>query len=352
MQCSGHFFVFIVKWVVLGVVLMHKSLNVLHVAGGLPSDKNPSFQPFIASQINSLKTEGVNIEVLDLSQRYESGIHKYVNGFFDIKKMINKYDYDLIHSHYSYCGIISRLNNRIPVVLSLMGSDLLGSPDPEGRQTFKGRFDTSISKIISRYVSHVIVKSEDMAEHLPGGISYSVLPNGVDFKLFKQIDRHYARKYFNLDLDEKIIIFAANPGTTRKNFQLAEQAVRLLQHKNGYRVRLWPFFGKKQEELSLAMNAADALIMTSFWEGSPNVIKEAMACNLPVVSVDVGDVSKVILNAKQCHVSKYCPDELSLYIEKIIESGERSNGRECIAHLKLENIAKKLVDIYYQVLDI
>ena len=98
------------------------------------------------------------------------------------------------------------------------------------------------------------------------------------------------------------------------------------------------------------MNAADVLLFTSFWEGSPNVVKEAMACNLPIVSVRVGDVPEVIGNAHNCYLADYDPADLAAKVKCVLASGERSNGRQFVEHLRVENVARKLNDIYVDVL--
>ena len=98
------------------------------------------------------------------------------------------------------------------------------------------------------------------------------------------------------------------------------------------------------------LNAADALVLTSLWEGSPNVIKEAMACNLPIVSTDVGDVKEVIGDTEGCYITSYEPSDVAGKIKLALDFGKRTNGREKIKHLEINTIAKRIIDVYNEVL--
>ena len=259
-------------------------MNILHIVGGLPTAKRPHYQPFIKSQIDSLVRKGLNIEVLDL-KGYESPLN-YFKSRTQIRKVVKEKNINLIHAHYVYCGFSALIaNTKIPVILSLMGSDLLGSPDESGKVTLRGKFDRLLSKIAAGNADWIIVKSKRMKNELKTKIPVSVIPNGVNFDDFKPIDKDIAREKLNLDKEKFFILFLGNPNVNRKNFPLAKKSVDLLKNKikdNGIEI-LTPF-GISQDEVILYLNACNVLLVTSFWEGSPNVVKEAMACNLPVIS--------------------------------------------------------------------
>lgn len=327
---------------------MGTKIKVLQVVGGMPNDKNPSLQPFVASQIESLRNTDLMVDVIDLSALGAVGYKKYLFGIAALRKSLLSHYYNIIHAHYSYCGWVARMQNRVPVVVSLMGSDLLGTPNVDGRQTLRGKFDSIVSRLLVRNVDHVIVKSAHMSRNIPGKTRVSVLPNGVDFEVFKPIPMNIARKHLEIDPLEKVILFAGNPSNPRKNFRLAKESFEHIQHNMGVPCRLLTFFGKSQEELAFAMNASDVLLMTSFQEGSPNIVKESMACNLPIVSVDVGDVSEVIATTRNCYLADYNSLSIANNVKKVLWSCERSDGRCHIRHLSLENVAHQIIDVYLQ----
>lgn len=323
-------------------------MKVLHVVGGLPSPAHPSLQPFVARQIESLRQAGLELDVLDLSAFSCRGWNKYLCGAVELRRRMASSRYDIIHAHYSYCGYVARCQARHPVVLSLMGSDLLGVPDFEGDLTLRGKIDIRISQLIMKCSDHIIVKSEDMARSVPANLKVSVVPNGVDLQMFRPMDREECRRHCSVTTDEKVVLFAADPVNPRKNYRLAREAVDLLQSRGRFACQLWTFCKRSQQELPYAMNAADALLMTSFMEGSPNVVKESMACNLPVVSVRVGDVPQVIGNARNCHLCDYDAADLAGALEQVLAAKGRSDGREQIQHLSLESVADRVVQIYRQ----
>ncbi|MGB8214525.1 MAG: glycosyltransferase [Anaerolineales bacterium] len=326
-------------------------MRVLQLVGLLPSSRSPSAQPFVGSQIDSLRNAGIEIEVLDLAACCGKGWKKYIRGIFKIRKMVRLNQYDLIHAHYGYCGWVARFQRKVPVVVSLMGSDLLGIPDKSGRQTLLGRMSQWSSQILAQHVDHVIVKSNQMVGMLSRKAHMTVIPNGVDFDLFKPMDQKDAREYFGLDVQQKVVLFASDPQRAEKNYGLAQQAFQNLMCRYSFTCNLWVFTGRPQKDLPMAMNAADALLLTSFSEGSPNVIKEAMACNLPIVSIPVGDVKEIISGARNCHVAEYDPSDIASKLASVLESGERSDGRQRIENLRLEVVAAKLVGVYGQVLE-
>ena len=326
--------------------MVRTKLKILHVVSGLPTIQTPSFMIFAKRQIDFLRGFGLDIDVLNLSNYGLNSWRKYILGIFELRKRISRNDYDLIHAHYSYCGLISIFQKRVPVIVSFLGSDLLGTPNKQGHLTFRGKIDVKASILLTKFVDHVIVMTHQMSKLIVRKNIVSVIPNGVDFKLFKPMNKISARKHFKLEKQQKIILFACNPKNTVKNYCLALKAFNCLKNKISSQCFLWVFFNHTQEELSIAMNAADVLLLSSFSEGSPNIIKEAMACNLPIVSVNVGDVPQMISSAKNCYLAKYDPFDMANKLALVLESSDRSNGRLLIEHHRWDVVTKQIAEIY------
>jgi glycosyltransferase involved in cell wall biosynthesis len=107
--------------------------------------------------------------------------------------------------------------------------------------------------------------------------------------------------------------------------------------------------GVPRARMLLYMNAADVLVLASLLEGSPNAVKEAMAVNLPVVTVDVGDAAELIGPTEGCYL---VPRDAAAIAEKIVEvcaRGVRTRGREWIARLSMPSVAQQVVDVYASV---
>nr|MBP9044541.1 glycosyltransferase family 4 protein [Spirochaetota bacterium] len=149
---------------------------------------------------------------------------------------------------------------------------------------------------------------------------------------------------------KKHILFMSNPDRPEKNYNLAKQAYNLLNENN---IVLHVIYNISNDKIPHYYYSADLLLLTSLWEGSPNVIKEAMACNLPIVSTDVGDVKEVIGSTEGCYICSYDPKDVAEKIKMALDFGKRTNGRERIIKLGLDadNIAKKIINVYDKVLE-
>ena len=175
--------------------------------------------------------------------------------------------------------------------------------------------------------------------------SYVVMPNGVDTERFKPLDKNESKKRLNFSREEKIVVFVANPSRKEKNYKLAEDSVALTKTKN---VKLIPVFNVPNNKIPIYLNASDVLILTSKYEGSVNVVKEAMACNTPIVSTDVGDVKKNIEGLTNCYLSESNSKQLAQKIDIALSDSNRSNGREQIFNMNLDSVsvARKLIKMY------
>jgi glycosyltransferase involved in cell wall biosynthesis len=174
----------------------------------------------------------------------------------------------------------------------------------------------------------------------------AVIPNGIDLKKFKPLEKKMALKH-TMFSKTKNIIFVANPGRPEKNFKLAKEAVDKLDNPN---IQLHPVNNISHDDLVFYYNAADVLILTSLWEGSPNVIKEAMACNCPIVSTDVGDVKNLIDTTEGCFLTAFDVYDVAEKLDLAIKFNRRTQGREAIKLLDSNIIAEQLIQLYNSVL--
>ena len=174
-----------------------------------------------------------------------------------------------------------------------------------------------------------------------------VLSDGINFKKFFPVERQQARNALGWPEDKKIVLFAANPARPVKNFALAEKTVELLRDEQ---VLLKSFVNVPDELINYYYNAADVLLMTSLHEGSPNVVKEAMACNLPIISTDVGDVREVIAGATRCSICPPDAETLASALAVTLDGGLRTDGRKRVCHLELSAVTQQMIRLYEGVL--
>lgn len=313
-----------------------------------PTEMTPGRGSFVKSQVDSIRREGIQVEIEYVNAI--DGRMAFPRSAFRIFRRSFLDEFDLIHAHYGTTGIISRMQWCKPVVVSYLGSDILGNPRSRGYgKTLPSQIVALADRTSSLAMNAVIVKSIELRSKIPKKENVYIIPNGVDFQLFRPMNQRMAKKELGLDPEKKYIVFPSNATWPRKCYPMAEKAVQILKNK-GYRVELIPIYGKPQNLVPLYMNAGDAMVMTSLWEGSPNVVKESMACNLPVISVDVGDVSEVIGSCRGCSIVPRRAESVSAALREIIRQPFRTRGREHIRHLEIQKVARRIICIYRQIL--
>lgn len=323
-------------------------MKVLFVSSG-KEDGSPG--PIVKAQAASIQEMGIFASHFTVKRK---GFYGYLLAFRQLSSLLKREKFDIIHAHYGLTGVISLLaRSKEKLVVSFMGDDIVGSRKQDGSITKFSLIVARINKwLASRFYDFSIVKSPEMSNKLR--ISYSmVIPNGVNTGIFNHVDREVARRKLNIPLNSKVTLFLSNPARSEKNYPLACNAVQLLKDMD---VNLLTVTDKMHGELADYYNAADVLLLSSFHEGSPNVIKEAMACNCPIVSTNVGDVEWVFGNTEGCYLASFDPvdfaEKLKLALTFAHEKG-RTQGRERIIELGLDsaNIAWRIIQVYKKVLE-
>ena len=309
-------------------------MKVLFVSSG-----NSTFgiSPIVKNQGESLIASGINVEYFLINGK---GISGYLKSIPKLRKKLQTNRFDIVHAHYSLSAIVATLAGAKHLVVSLMGSD---TKTNFIIKIFIKLFNTLFWK-------KVIVKSEDMKQSI-GIKNAEVIPNGVNLKLFKEIDKLEAQKHLRWEIGKKYILFAANPNRYEKNFSLAKQSFNSINTEN---VELKVLQNVKFSDMPYYHNAADVILLTSLWEGSPNVIKEAMACNRPIVATKVGDIPMLFNQINGCYLCDFSKTEIAANLDIAINYSQKNNttnARNRILDLKLslDEVALRLKKLYEQI---
>ncbi|MDY0222705.1 MAG: glycosyltransferase family 4 protein [Desulfobacterium sp.] len=288
--------------------------------------------PIVKAQGESLSWLGIAVDYYGITGK---GARGYLSNILPLRKHILKTSPDIVHAHYSLCGIVAALTFATnPLVVSLMGSDTKTGLISKAGIRFFFKF----------FWDRVIIKSSSM-QLVNCSKKCFVIPNGVDFDKFRPMKKDTLK-------NKKIILFLADPARESKNFTLARDAFHLL---DTYNAELKVRYGVPQQDIPQILNAADIVLLTSKWEGSPNVVKEAMACNCPVVATDVGDVAWLFGNEPGYFLTRFDPrdvaDKIRMALAFAQEKG-KPRGREKIRKLGLdsETVARRIVGVYETVL--
>lgn len=314
------------------------------------------FVPFVTEQARSLADAGCTVDTYGVVGK---GVRGYLGNLRALKRKIREFKPDIVHAHYGLTGLLCTLQRKVPVVTTYHGSDI-----------HSGGWVLRLSKLCIRRSVFNIFVSEGLLEkvyppkfenigvavvniNIP--LNSMIIPCGVDMETFFQIPRSEALRLLNgsgivMDAGRHYVVFAGAFANEVKNPALAKEAVALLAQE--YAVELVELKGYTREQVNWLLNAADCLLLTSHREGSPMVVKEAMAAGCPVVSVDVGDVSLRLGGTNGCHIAEKNPSAIAAALESTIKSGARTDGREWILteERDIESVAKQLLIVYRKVL--
>ncbi len=294
------------------------------------------FAPFVVEQAEALKKQHCEILWFGLQGK---GLIGYLKNLSALKKKIREVQPDVVHAHYGLSGLLANLQRRVPVVTTYHGSDI---NDKKALPFSKMAICLSAWNI---FVSRKTMNLVKPKKH------YDLLPCGVDLCDAQKTSKYEARKMMGLDEKKKYVLFAGAFDNTVKNASLAKEVVSHLQ--DGY-MELIELKGYSREEVTLLMCAVDALLMTSFTEGSPQVVKEALACGCPIVSVDVGDVRERVSEVNGCFVSNTRErEELADLLQTALKFEGKTNGLESVVSDGLDNkyIAERLLEIYNNIIE-
>ncbi|MBR4564727.1 MAG: glycosyltransferase family 4 protein [Paludibacteraceae bacterium] len=310
-------------------------MKLLFVSSG----RQGNISPTIRNQGNSLLRAGVGVDFYVISGR---GWKSYVKSIKPLRKQIKAGHYDVIHAHYSwsaYLASIASIGLHVPMIASLMGNDIL---------------DHWWYPLLARTVAAikpwkaVIVKSKEMRNRV--GIKRAfVVPNGVNMDVFNEREKESCQQHLGWDSGKKHVLFPATPTEARKNWSLAESAVNRLNMSGEYKIELHGMVGVTNNETPIWYNAADAVVLPSYYEGSPNAVKEAMACNTPIVTTDMGDCRERLEGVEGCYVANtYETDEFAELLSNALRHNGKTKGRERLIADGIADyqIAERLILIY------
>ena len=304
----------------------------------IASDKGGHFVPFIEEQITALEACGISVVRYGITGK---GIMGYLRSLSGLKCMIIAERPDLIHAHYGLSGLLANLQRIVPVVTTYHGSDI-NLPKI-----------LRYSKIAIRLsIYNIFVSKRNIAIAQPKE-KYTLLPCGVNLTDDQLTSRVEARKALGIADDAKVVLFAGAFANAVKDAPLAQAAIAAFPASTPYTLHPTPILqelrGFSRAEVNCWMCAANCLLMTSKTEGSPQVIKEAMACGCPIVSVDIGDVAERVSGVEGCYVvPTRDPNDIAESLQKAIAFEGKTNGRDRIIEMGLSNeqVAQRLIAIY------
>ena len=285
--------------------------------------------PFVAEQVESLRKRSIDIDYYKIIGKGALG---YLKNYRKLKAKIEANNYDLVHAHYGLSGLLANMQRKIPVITTYHGSDI------------HCKRNRLLSFLCSRLSVFNILTNKDQIDLLKLNNNYSVIPCGINCELFRPLPKAECRKKMGYQENDKLILFSSSFDRKIKNYPLAKKAIELVLVSDN--VQLIELKGYTKEEVSLLVNASELVLITSFNETGPLIAKEALACNTPVVSTDVGDVKELIQDLDRCYITTYEPDDVARKIEWVLKSNKKCAGRKRVEKCDLQNVAKQINGVY------
>jgi glycosyltransferase involved in cell wall biosynthesis len=324
----------------------HGDAQVLMVTNAWPRSDRPVHGVFLERTVDGLAAQGLEADVLFI--RGYRGVHCYLLGclMLAIMPFARPGKYRLVHSHAGETAPAARFFHGAPVIASYWGSDILGPPQQGLRARLKSFLRSRVLRAHALSLTATTTKSAEMERCLPRRARRRnwVIPDGVDRTQFRPMDRREARRLVGWPADELTAISVGQPYPL-KRLWLAEQAAGVAAGQLE-RLRWRAISDVAPDRMPAHYNAADCLLHTSVSEGSPNAVKEALACNLPVVATASGDIEELLADVRPSAVCDGEPEALARGIVSCVREGTRSNGRELSARLGIEETTARTLEFY------
>lgn len=312
--------------------------------------------PFVLEQGESLRQLGIIIDYMPVHGNYILAVR-------ELKRKIRAFKPDIVHAHFGLSAITAELQSLVPVVTTFHNGETLN---------WHVNFLTSL---FSRRAKHVVY----VAQHIHDLVyfkakKYSIIPCGVNMEDCHIIDQAIARQQLGFEDGVKYILFGGGFDNLRKNYAILRDAVERIEQapwmpvEGGERcgnIVCLEMKGLSRADCVLRMNACDLFALPSHSEGSPQALKEAMACNCPIVATNMADVRHLLGDLPGHYVlrnprptkerwdaDEKSLDELVALVQEALQFNARTNGRDRITELRLSNeqVAEQLIEIYKQVL--
>ena len=322
--------------------------DVLVVTNMWPEPERPVYGIHVKRQVDSLAESGLRCDVLYLRGYLSPLAYPLAVATLLWTSFAWRGRYRLIHVYAGETALAARFHVGTPMVVTYLGDDILGDRRADGTISLRAELRARILRAHSALFTRTITVSGAMENVLPRRARRrnAVIPQGVDPSLFRPLPRDEARAALGWATDERIALFAATkPESPAKRLWLAREACDLAADAVGP-VRLEVAADIDPETMPLLMNAADCLLVTSAVEGSPNVVKEALMCNLPVVATPAGDIEELLAGVEPSWLCAPNAQELAAAVVSCFETQQRSNGRAVAARLTEQVIAERILAVY------
>ncbi|MCI0451111.1 MAG: glycosyltransferase family 4 protein [Candidatus Latescibacteria bacterium] len=327
-------------------------MRVLVFTNMFPTAEFPFYGSFVKDETEALRRAGVELDVYFVNGRANKLAYAAMPfGFF---ARLRRTRYDVVHVHHSFCGLVATRQRRVPVVWTFHEGEITGgTADALREQPIKHvAYSKRMKQFVARRVDALVLVAEHLRAPL-GRPDAMYLPAGIDFDLFAPTESSAAKRRLGLSGEKRYVLFPAVPSRVEKRYELAKRAVEIARERTPEMrdVELIALNNVPHEEVPYYMNASEAVLLTSAFEASPVVIREALACNVPVLSTDVGDARVMLEGIAGCAIVPPDSERIAEALRVALRSPRRVAGRAAMEKYSLANSARALVALYRDVVE-
>jgi len=310
-------------------------VRVLVVTNFVPDASTPQRGRWVQDQVEEMRKLGIEVEVFS----FPRGRRHYGPSTRRLRRVLKRESFDLVHAHYGLVGWCALLAGARPLVVSFHGTDV--------RHPWVGRISHRLAwrADLVAAVSRALFSAEDGRPGLPSVPGSAVLPCGPDLGRFRRMPREEARRQLGLDPDGRYLLFPANPTRPEKRH---DRAAELADACNA---ELLTGGSIDPDEMPLWVNAANAVLVTSDYEGLGMICIEALACRVPVLSTPVGIAPFVLDGIEGTLCAEYDVAAWKAAAMPLLESPDpRVDGARRAAWLSSARTAERTIEAYRDVL--
>jgi glycosyltransferase involved in cell wall biosynthesis len=310
-------------------------VRVLVVTNFTPDDRAPQRGRWVRDQVDEVRRRGIDVDLFV----FPRGRNEYLPATRRLRALLRRERFDLVHAHYGLAGWVARLAGARPLIVTFHGTDV--------RHHLVGPLSRRLAWRVDLVagVSRALFEEEDERPGLPPVPGSAVLPCGPDLRRFVPQPRAEARRALGLDPDGRFLFFPANPGRLEKRHDRAAELAAACG------ADLLTGGSIDPERMPFWINAANAVVVTSDYEGFGMAAVEALACDVPVLSTPVGIAPYALGGIDGCLSADFSVAAWEVVAKRHLQASDpRVAGAARAATLSAAAMAERAIEAYRAVL--
>lgn len=301
----------------------------------MPDAAAPQRGQWVRDQVDEVRRRGIEVDLFV----FPRGRNEYLPATRRLRALLRRERFDLVHAHYGLAGWVAKLAGAKPLIVTFHGTDV--------RHHLVGHLSRRLAWRVDLVagVSRALFEAEDGRPGLPAVPGSAVLPCGPDLRRFEPLPRAEARRQLGLDPEARYLFFPANPARPEKRHDRAVEVAAACG------ADLLTGGSIEPEQMPLWLNAANAVLVTSDYEGFGMAAIEALACEVPVLSTPVGIAPYALRGIDGCLCAPFEADTWAAVAEAHLAAADpRVTGSGRAATLAAEAMAERVIVAYGAVL--